>query len=456
MSIVGAIMLPHPPLIIPQVGRGSERMIAQTAWACREAADFLVKQQPDTLLIITPHSVNYRDALHLSPGETARGDLGRFGARQQRFEIRYDQELRSSILDMASAEGLPITTEGELSPELDHAVTVPLYFIREAAGGSLPFRFLRLALSGLSFQEHYRAGQLIASAARASGRRLGIIASGDLSHHLKEDGPYGLRPEGARYDAALMDIMGRAAFGELLEMSPELCEIAGECGQRSFLIMAGCLDGLKVQAEALSYQSVTGVGYGVSTFLPGGEDEARRFLQQAPEAAADVSEPVALALKSIRHYLEEGRRLKLPEGLPGWMTERRAGCFVTLHKQDALRGCIGTISPTRASLAEEILMNAVSAATEDPRFSPVSLNELPQLRCSVDVLDEPEDIQGPEQLDPQRYGVIVSRGGRRGLLLPMLEGVDSVAEQLAIARQKAGIGPQEKVSLQRFRVTRYR
>ena len=138
MSIVGAIMLPHPPMIVPQVGQGSERMIAQTAWACREAAAFLLAQKPDTILIITPHSVNYRDALHLSPGASAKGDLGRFGARQQRFEIRYDEALRDAVLRLAADEALPITSEGEMSAELDHAVTVPLYFLREAAGGSLP------------------------------------------------------------------------------------------------------------------------------------------------------------------------------------------------------------------------------------------------------------------------------------------------------------------------------
>lgn len=455
MSIVGAIVLPHPPMIIPQVGRGSERMIAQTAWACREAADFLVKQKPETLLVITPHSVNYRDALHISPGAGAWGDLRRFGAREQRFEVAYDEELRQSILALAEAEDLPITEEGELSAELDHAFTVPLSFIREAAGGSLPFRFLRLAQSGLSPEAHYRAGMLIQKAALQSGRRLGILASGDLSHHLKEDGPYGLRPEGARYDALVMDILGRGAFQELLEMPQELCEQAGECGQRSFLIMAGCLDGREVQARALSYQPVTGVGYGVATFLPGQEDAGRRFLSQAPAVQQPQSEPVQLALQSITHYLKEGRRMPLPGDLPDWMLSRRAGCFVTLHKQEALRGCIGTIAPTRASLAEEILMNAISAATRDPRFEPLTLDELPRLHCSVDVLDEPEDIEGPEQLDPQRYGVIVSSRGRRGLLLPMLEGVDSVSEQLAIARQKAGIGPKEQVSLQRFRVTRY-
>ena len=197
------------------------------------------------------------------------------------------------------------------------------------------------------------------------------------------------------------------------------------------------------------------MGYGVCTFLPEGEDDARRFLSHNAMPEAEHSDAVKLALESIRHYLEDGHPLPVPDGLPDWLTSQRAGCFVTLYQNDQLRGCIGTISPTRRSLAEEIVMNAISAATRDPRFNALSLDELRRITCSVDVLNEPEDIEGPEQLDPARYGVIVSRGHRRGLLLPMLEGVDSVADQLAIARQKAGIGPTEPVTLQRFLVERH-
>ena len=168
-----------------------------------------------------------------------------------------------------------------------------------------------------------------------------------------------------------------------------------------------------------------------------------------------MSAPVDLARASYEHYVRTGRMISHPEGLPEDLLTRRAGVFVTLHLQDRLRGCIGTISPTAPCLADEIIRNAVSAATRDPRFDPVEKNELPLIQCSVDVLEEPETIVGTHQLDVQRYGVIVSRGSRRGLLLPMLEGVDTVEEQVAIARRKAGIGPQEPVTLQRFRVTRY-
>ena len=135
--------------------------------------------------------------------------------------------------------------------------------------------------------------------------------------------------------------------------------------------------------------------------------------------------------------------------------DTRAGAFVSLHKDGRLRGCIGTILPTASCLGEEIVRNAVSAALDDPRFDPVAPSELPRLIYSVDVLSAPEPIAGPDELDPARYGVIVSCGNRRGLLLPDLDGVDTVDQQIDIARRKGGIGAGEPYRLERFTVVRH-
>jgi AmmeMemoRadiSam system protein A len=137
------------------------------------------------------------------------------------------------------------------------------------------------------------------------------------------------------------------------------------------------------------------------------------------------------------------------------MLEQRAGVFVSLHKHGRLRGCIGTTSAVTSCIAEEIRRNAVSACSEDPRFDPVTANELDELEISVDVLGAAEPISSTTQLDPKRYGVIVSRSYKRGLLLPNLDGVDTVEEQVSIAKRKAGIGEHESVSLQRFEVVRH-
>ena len=135
-----------------------------------------------------------------------------------------------------------------------------------------------------------------------------------------------------------------------------------------------------------------------------------------------------LARKSLESYILDRRIIDIPTDLPLELTGTRAGAFVSIHENGQLRGCIGTIGPTKDCVAEEIIYNAISAATRDPRFRPIKASELPFLEISVDVLGETEDISSDDELDVRRYGVIVTRGGKRGLLLPNLDGVDTVAQ----------------------------
>jgi AmmeMemoRadiSam system protein A len=164
---------------------------------------------------------------------------------------------------------------------------------------------------------------------------------------------------------------------------------------------------------------------------------------------------VRLARLSLETYVKSGKYAKLPDNLPEEMIKNRAGVFVSLKKYGQLRGCIGTISPVTGSVADEIVRNAVSAGLEDPRFPPVSEEELDDLVYSVDVLSEAEPIDSMDDLDVKRYGVIVSSGRKRGLLLPNLEGIDTVQKQVAIARRKAGILDNEEIKLERFEVIRH-
>ena len=161
-----------------------------------------------------------------------------------------------------------------------------------------------------------------------------------------------------------------------------------------------------------------------------------------------------LAKRTVESYIKQGKVIQAKRLTPEM--KRKAGVFVSIHKGGELRGCIGTIEPQRNNVAEEIIANAISSATRDPRFYPITPDELADLEYSVDVLTKAEPIKSQDQLDPKRYGVIVEAGGRKGLLLPDLEGVDSVDYQINICRQKAGIMPEEPVKLYRFEVERYK
>ncbi len=464
MGILAAYMVPHPPMIIPEIGGGREEQVRETIQAYETVAKEIAELAPDTILITSPHSVMYSDYFHISPGREAFGDFGGFGAGNVAFSETYDRELSGRVADLAAENGFPAGMEGERDPKLDHGTMVPLYFIRKYYNGG---KIVRIGLSGLSLVDHYQLGLYIRAAVEESGRRAVFVASGDLSHKLKEDGPYGFAPEGPEYDARVMKVCGAAAFDELFEFDEVFCDRAAECGHRSFVIMAGALDGRQVEAKELSHQDVTGVGYGVCVFHPRGGDETRHFLEQRKRklaAAQDESDCyVKLARASLTRYITTGRKLTLQdkeerellESLPAEMTEKRAGAFVSIHKNGRLRGCIGTIGPVTDSVAQEIIENAVSASVRDPRFSPIREAELPFLEIHVDVLGKPEPISSMEELDVKRYGVIVSCGAKRGLLLPDLDGVEDVETQVSIAMQKGGIRPSEPYTLQRFEVIRH-
>lgn len=460
MSILAAFMVPHPPMVVPAVGKGSESQIEPTAQAYERVAREVAELRPDTIIITSPHSIMYADYFHVSPGKRAEGSFARFRAPKARFTEQYDIDLVNRICEIAGEQGFPAGTLGERDPELDHGSMVPLWFIRSAYSGG---KIVRIGLSGLPLTDHYRLGRIIAKAAEDTGTRAVLIASGDLSHKLKEDGPYGYAPEGPEYDRRIMDVCQRAAFGELFDFDETFCDKAAECGHRSFVIMAGAFDGIAVRAEALSHQDVTGVGYGICTFYPEGEDPARRFLdayltkteRECRERAEKSDAYVKLARAAIEAWVRKGERITVPEGIPDEMLNRRAGTFVSLHEHGRLRGCIGTIMATRKNIAEEIISNAISACSKDPRFGPVREDKLKSLTISVDVLGELEKIGSPDELDVKRYGVIVSCGAKRGLLLPNLDGVDTVEEQIRIARQKGGIRESEPYSLERFEVVRH-
>ena len=467
MPVLASFMVPHPPLIVPEVGRGGEKEVELTIRSYEKVADEIAKIRPETIVITSPHSILYGDYFHISPGKSAKGSFASFRAPSVKFFEEYDGDLVDKISEIAYHEDFPCGTLGEEDKDLDHGTMVPLWFIRNKYKEG---KIVRIGLSGLPLTDHYKLGTIIARAVNALDRKVVFVASGDLSHKLQDYGPYGFAKEGPEYDERIMDVMGRAAFGELFDFDEAFCDKAAECGHRSFVIMAGAWDGKRVKATAYSHEDVTGVGYGICSFYPEdvddeGKNADRKFLairlkekeKEIEEQIASSDEYVRLARKTIETYIRTGEKIRPAEmDLPSEMKERRAGAFVSIHKQGLLRGCIGTIGPTMKNLAQEIVTNAISASTRDPRFDPIRESELPWLEINVDVLGEAEDIDSIDQLDVKRYGVIVStRDGRRGLLLPDLDGVDTPEEQVSIAMRKGGIQKHEKYFLQRFEVVRH-
>ena len=223
MPILAAFMVPHPPMIVPQVGRGSEKQVERTTKAYQLVAAEIAALKPETIVITSPHSILYSDWFHISPGSGASGSFRNFAAPQVRFSEKYDTELVKELCRITKDAGFPAGTMGEREKELDHGTMVPLWFIRQKY---TEFQLVRIGLSGLPLADHYRLGMMIREAAERTGRRVVLVASGDLSHKLQEYGPYGFAPEGPQYDARIMDVCSRAAFGELFDFEETFCDKA--------------------------------------------------------------------------------------------------------------------------------------------------------------------------------------------------------------------------------------
>ncbi len=460
MALLGTCVVPHPPLIIPGIGRGEEKGIQATIAAYQEAAVWVMDKEPETIVITSPHAKMYADYLQISAGAAATGSFAAFRHPELAFKAAYDEAFVDHLAQLSARINLPAGTLGKQDGSLDHGTMIPLYFLQQAGFAG---KIVRIGLSGLSRDNHYALGVLIAQTALALNRRVVLVASGDLSHKLKADGPYGFDPAGPVFDARMGKCFKTGDFLELLTTPAEMADSAAECGLRSFWIMAGALDRQQVKGCLLAQEGPFGVGYAVATFDPIGYDEKRNIGEQAAAIHREEMEKrranedmyLSLARYSLEHYVRTGKRAVLPDDLSIELTSQKAGAFVSIKKDGQLRGCIGTILPVRDNLAMEILYNAVSAGTGDPRFSPVTEEELSELVYDVDVLSVPEPITSLSELDVKRYGVIVEAGQRRGLLLPDLAGVDTVEQQVDIARKKGNIGPNEPIKLWRFTVTRH-
>lgn len=458
MPIIKTYTVPHPPLIIPEIGKGGEEQIKKTTESYKQIAKEISEIKPDTIIISSPHTTMYSDYFHITNANKVSGDFSNFNASNISFEEEQDIELIEEIENVSKKYNFPAGRTKET--ELDHGTMIPLYFIRKYYKEG---KIIVLGPSFLPLIDNYMMGTIIKEAVNNLNKKVVYIASGDLSHKLKEYGPYGYAPEGVEYDKRIMEVCSNANFNELLNFEESFLDKAAECGHRSFTIMAGTLDGLNVKAKYLSHEDITGVGYGIISFTPQDKNDNRYFLdnyfneleEKLNNQKQNEDPYVKLARLTIEEYITNGNTLETPSNTPKELLNSKAGVFVSIHKFGSLRGCIGTIMPTTNSIAQEIITNAISASTKDPRFPKIEKEELDYLEINVDVLGEPEDIDSEDKLNVKEYGIIVTSGIKRGLLLPDLDGVDTVVEQISIAKKKAGI-KDEPYTLQRFKVTRHK
>lgn len=464
-NILGYYLMPHPPIIVPEVGKGEEKKIEKTFTACNEIGVEIVSLKPETIVIITPHGTMFSDAIAILDEDRITGDLRNFRANNVKMDIAIDREFNERLNNACQAEKIPAANVGaallnkyDYKFELDHGAIVPLYFVNKYYN---QYKIVHITYSLIGEMNLYRFGMNIKKVAEELDRKIVIIASGDLSHKLKEEGPYSYSPYGEKFDKVFLENLQNGDVSSLFNMNRTMVEEAAQCGLNSVYILLGAMEGKEFKGELLSYEGTFGVGYGVMRFKRGEKENSALNLlikskeEKVKKKLSGRNPYTKLARESLNYYFSNGSRMNNISNLPSELLNEKHGVFVSLKKFGSLRGCIGTISAATNSIGEEIIRNAIEAALEDPRFEPVKEDELEDIDISVDVLMDAVKTN-KEELDPKKYGVIVTKGYRRGLLLPDLEGVDTVEEQLRIACSKAGIDSKEDYEIEKFEVIRYK
>lgn len=457
-SIVFSGIAPHPPIMVPEVGRESIAGVRGSIEAMAEFSRRLIESGAGTLVLISPHAPLEHRAFVAYQAPELSGDFAAFRAPSAGVRAPLDEDLLKMIAGKAAHQNLEVVSIGDC--DLDHGTAVPLYFLQHYGWTG---KLVALGYSFLSNEDHLRFGDCVRQAVDQVGRPVAFIASGDLSHRLKPEAPAGYNPIAHLFDEEVIDALRSNCPERIINIDQDLRRVAGECGYRSLLVAFGVTRDLPRACDVLHYEAPFGVGYLVAQFTNNrssgtAKEEEESEMADHDERANDRSEAElpALVRRAVETFVLTGAQLT-PPAAASIVLSQRAACFVSIKTLSGeLRGCIGTIEPAKATLSEELIANAISAATRDPRFPPVSASELPHLRYSIDILSPPEPTRF-EELDPAVYGVIVEdeSGLHRGLLLPDIDGVDTAAKQVEIAARKAGITPGKPLKLSRFRVARF-
>jgi AmmeMemoRadiSam system protein A len=425
-GIVAGALVAHPPVLLPEVGGAQSERVRNTAEAMRTLDGMLAAAAAEVAIVISPHSPSSMWSLPVRGAARAAGDLSRFRAPQVQVEVRIDTRLSAQLVGEAPRAGFSLTWAEDT--DLDHGIVVPLHSLPQTIKEKT---FVFLGVSGWPLERFIEFGAWLQE--RLKERSALVIASGDLSHRLTPDAPYGFRPEGRVFDALVIDTLRGNDWTRIQGMDSDLIEEAGECGLRPLAILLGAARAAGLTSQVLSYEGPFGVGYPVVAFT-------------GSSAGLDLQE---LGRRAIDTYLRTRQMIDPPSSLPPELRQPSA-VFVSLRKRGELRGCVGSIRPTESSAAHEFIRYAIASAVRDPRFEPVRPDEVDDLSVKLQLLDPAEPVTDVTTLDPRTYGIIVRSQGRQALLLPGIEGIETAEQQIAAACEKAGISRFAPMEVERF------
>ena len=277
--MTGCALLPHPPIMLSEVGGAESDRVRNSAVAAEAAAKFLIQNKPSTIVIITPHGPAFSDAVGINMSPVLRGSLASFGASEVAVTFETNNLLAQNIVKQAERLGVSLVQldeqlaqEHRFSLQLDHGAVIPLYYLYKAG-----FRgqVVHLTVGLLTYPEMYAFGKAVQGAIAITRQNTAVVASGDLSHRLTPGAPAGYSPKGRIFDEQIMELIRAMDVKAMFSIEPDLVEEAGECGLRPLFFLMGTLDGMDAEPEILSYEGPFGVGYGVAVFAIKGHRKAK-------------------------------------------------------------------------------------------------------------------------------------------------------------------------------------
>ncbi|MFP5503970.1 MAG: AmmeMemoRadiSam system protein B [Candidatus Sericytochromatia bacterium] len=435
MAVVLGGLTPHPTSLIPEIGNESLTRLGQTVQAVKALARRVAAESPDVVVIATPHGPRQDERFGLFGRDWHLGDFAAKKASNVTLDAPGDPTLAMQIARECARLGLPVDfVDREHAVPLDYGLSVPLYYLQHAGyqGAIMP-----VVTSSLGRESHRLFGKAIAQAAGRLGKRTVLLASGDLSHH--ESAPEKVAKKARRFDQLLIKLLADGSWDRIFELDAAMVEEAGECGFETILVLLGALEKSLPQAELLAYEDPTGVGYATLTI----------DVQDAEEQDEEFN-PAGFARQVADTFLQTDH---LPPHAPAHFPKQAQGCFVCLHRGDALEACAGALTPKEGNLASCIARYTLEALhdyaeTTDGRHA-LTIDELNHLSLTVYMTGPLEAVEGLEGFQAGKHGLVVTRGDDYGVALPE-PGFDRPEQMLEIALERAGLTGTDDYKLERF------
>ncbi len=464
-KLLKTYIVPHAPVLIPEVGRTENSFCRETVIAMQKIAQQIAELKPKRIVVVSPHGLVFSDAFSVYYRKKLKTNFDVFTLKNIDVEYKTDMPFIDKATVLSAKKDITLAKIDEslaehfnASLELDRGVSVPLYFINQVYSD---FELVPITYGLLPVSELYEFGMILRQCIETSDKSTVFLASGDLSHCLSTMGPYNYSPNGKKFDDMLMDTLSKNKVFQYLTYSSKEKDLAQTCAYQSLCVMYGLFEKSIYKSNILSYEAPFGVGYLVAALqeLAGISPSIISSLRDFEEAKIvnvrkSEDDYIKLARDTIEYYVRN-KRMPFLDRTKYDIKVQKAGCFVTIKAESGLRGCIGTVEAKKQDVFQEIISNAILSCSEDDRFEQVEDYELEDLYISVDILSELEPVTGISDLSPDKYGIVVSSGDKKGVLLPALEGINSAQQQIAIAIDKAGIKPGESYSVSRFTVERH-